>query len=174
MTKIQQSITVCPHPKNSAKLSLQSNQSFSLFASAHHLFIFKILTIFCRYPAQVIRVNTSGNVFDRQSMVRKSLLHVQNGLHALQAVESDINTDSVQRRSRSRKPHGNRRNTIVGIGQKEIKTISENRFVNFHDFHRALAPNLISLLNLIFISGLSNYKTHSRLPHPIPLLTHSL
>lgn len=39
------------------------------------------------------------------------------------------NTDSVKRRSRSRKPRGNRRNTIAGIDQKEIEGIAMNGFV---------------------------------------------
>jgi hypothetical protein len=103
-------------------------------------------------------------MFDRQSMVRKSLLHVQNGLHALQAVNvNEINTDSVQRRSRSRKPHGNRRNTIVGIGQKEIKTITENRFVNFDDFQRARVINLLKFD--FYIRACLIINSLFRLPH---------
>jgi hypothetical protein len=103
-------------------------------------------------------------MFDRQSMVRKSLLHVQNGLHALQVVNgNDINTDSVQRRSRSRKPHGNRRNTIVGIGQKEIKTITENRFVNFDDFHRARVINLLKFY--FYFRACLIINSIFRLPH---------
>lgn len=41
------------------------------------------------------------------------------------------NADSVKRRSRSRKPRGNRRNTIAGIDQKEIEGIENavNGFV---------------------------------------------
>lgn len=85
-----------------------------------------------RYPAQLIKVDTSGKRFDRQCAARKSLLHVQSGLHALVEDANDSsNTDSVKRRSRSRKPRGNRRNTIAGTDQKEIEGISENGFVNF-------------------------------------------
>jgi len=94
-----------------------------------------------RYPAQLVRVDTSGKRFDRQSAARKSLLHVQTGLHAVieaaaadddeeeAAEDSNNNTDSVKRRSRSRKPRGKRRNTIAGTDQKEIEGISENGFV---------------------------------------------
>lgn len=44
---------------------------------------------------------------------------------------SNNNTDSVKRRSRSRKPRGNRRNTIAGIDQKEIEGMEKavNGFV---------------------------------------------
>lgn len=84
-----------------------------------------------RYPAQLIRVDTSGKRFDRQSAARKSLLHVQTGIAAqIEDQENDgSNTDSVKRRSRSRKPRGNRRNTIAGIDQKEIEEIAINGFV---------------------------------------------
>lgn len=82
-----------------------------------------------RYPAQLIRVDTSGKRFDRQSAARKSLLHVQSGLHAIEDANDSSNTDSVKRRSRSRKPRGNRRNTIAGTDQKEIEGIAENGFV---------------------------------------------
>lgn len=86
-------------------------------------------------------------------MARKSLLHVQNGLHALQTVESDTNTDSVQRRSRPRKPHGNRRNTIVGIGENEIKSTKlENRLVQL-----AFTPMKI------FIKFSHAYCTHQQI-----------
>lgn len=82
-----------------------------------------------RYPAQIVQVDTSGKRFDRQSAARKSLLHVQTGLHAVEDANDSSNTDSVKRRSRSRKPRGNRRNTIAGTDQKEIEGIAENGFV---------------------------------------------
>lgn len=85
---------------------------------------------FFRYPAQVIKVDTSGKRFDRQSAARKSLLHVQSDLHAIEDANDSSNTDSVKRRSRSRKPRGNRRNTIAGTDQKEIEGITENGFVS--------------------------------------------
>lgn len=89
-----------------------------------------------RYPAQIVRVDTSGKRFERQSAARKSLLHVQTGLHAMEDANDSSNTDSVKRRSRSRKPRGNRRNTIAGIDQKEIEGIAVNGFVN--DFFLSL------------------------------------
>lgn len=61
------------------------------------------------------------------SVARKSLLHVQSGMH--EVVEIDTGDNSVKRRSRSRKPRGKRRNTIAGIDQKEIEGITENGFV---------------------------------------------
>lgn len=101
----------------------------------HSLFIIQISNH--RYPAQLVRVDTSGKRFDRQSAARKSLLHVQMGLHALEDENDSSNTDSVKRRSRSRKPRGNRRNTIAGIDQKEIEGIevAVNGFVKFSSFH---------------------------------------
>lgn len=95
-----------------------------------------------RYPAQLIRVDTSGKRFDRQSAARKSLLHVQTGMAAVvgavedQSNDSTNNTDSVKRRSRSRKPRGNRRNTIAGIDQKEIEGIEKavNGFVSIFPY----------------------------------------
>lgn len=61
------------------------------------------------------------------SVARKSLLHVQSGMH--EVVEIDTGDNTVKRRSRSRKPRGKRRNTIAGIDQKEIEGITENGFV---------------------------------------------
>lgn len=80
-------------------------------------------------------MDTSGKRFDRQSAARKSLLHVQSGLHAIEDANDSSNTDSVKRRSRSRKPRGNRRNTIAGTDQKEIEGITENGFVYASYFH---------------------------------------
>lgn len=76
-------------------------------------------------------MDTSGKRFDRQSAARKSLLHVQSGLHAIEDANDSSHTDSVKRRSRSRKPRGNRRNTIAGTDQKEIEGITENGFVYY-------------------------------------------
>lgn len=95
---------------------------------SHFQFLTSWITIF-RYPAQLIQVDISGKRFDRQSAARKSLLHVQSGLHAIEDANDSSNTDSVKRRSRSRKPRGNRRNTIAGTDQKEIEGIAENGFV---------------------------------------------
>lgn len=79
-------------------------------------------------------MDTSGKRFDRQSAARKSLLHVQSGLHVVEDANDSSHTDSVKRRSRSRKPRGNRRNTIAGTDQKEIEGITENGFVSFLTF----------------------------------------
>ena len=84
-----------------------------------------------RYPAQIVRVDTSGKRFDRMSVARKSLLHVQSGMHEVVEINED---NTVKRRSRSRKPRGKRRNTIAGIDQKEIEGITENGFVFTFDF----------------------------------------
>ena len=68
-------------------------------------------------------------------------MHVQTGMAAVVgAIEdqsndsSNNNTDSVKRRSRSRKPRGNRRNTIAGIDQKEIEGMEKavNGFVTIY------------------------------------------
>lgn len=103
-------------------------------------------SFFPRYPAQIVRVDTSGKRFDRQSAARKSLLHVQTGLHAIEDVGNDSNTDSVKRRSRSRKPRGNRRNTIAGIDQKEIEGITVNGFVITFYMHIFFPLLLYSIL----------------------------
>lgn len=97
-----------------------------------YLVVYNSKIISFRYPAQVIKVDTSGKRFDRQSAARKSLLHVQSGLHAIEDANDSSHTDSVKRRSRSRKPRGNRRNTIAGTDQKEIEGITENGFVYSH------------------------------------------
>lgn len=85
-----------------------------------------IKIVYFRYPAQIVRVDTSGKRFDRMSVARKSLLHVQSGMHEVVEISDD---NTVKRRSRSRKPRGKRRNTIAGIDQKEIEGITENGFV---------------------------------------------
>ncbi|XP_070490953.1 serine-rich adhesin for platelets [Chironomus tepperi] len=104
------------------------------------------LILASKYPAQLIRVDTSGKRFDRQSAARKSLLHVQTGLHAIEDANDSSNTDSVKRRSRSRKPRGNRRNTIAGIDQTEIEEIavngdaSEHEMSTFRDNETTIVP----------------------------------
>lgn len=128
MKKTVHSIIDYHRPRNSVRHWLQSMKYLNfLFIKISNIeFIF-------RYPAQVIRVDTSGKRFDRQSAARKSLLHVQTGIAAqIEDQENDSsNTDSVKRRSRSRKPRGNRRNTIAGIDQTEIEEIAINGFVTF-------------------------------------------
>lgn len=70
-----------------------------------------------RYPAVTIRVDISGKQFDRMCTTRKSLLHVQTS----QTVED--NTETLRRRTRSRKPRGKRRNTIAGDGKEIVEAI---------------------------------------------------
>lgn len=130
-TKTCHSITGYHHPKNNAWYWLQGNLlPAPLYRQSHNS---PRITAF-RYPAQIVKVDTSGKRFDRQSAARKSLLHVQSGLHAIEDANDSSNTDSVKRRSRSRKPRGTRRNTIAGTDQKEIEGITENGFVSLIRF----------------------------------------
>ena len=78
----------------------------------------KNLYIF-RFPAELIRVDTSGKRFDRMCIARKSMLHVGLQLSEHNNLNDDVQT--VKRRSRSRKPRSKRRNTIAGTDQKEIE-----------------------------------------------------
>lgn len=130
-----------PSPEEQCQ-TLASKYETSFHTNIFHsliLFFFSLL----RYPAQLIRVDTSGKRFDRQSAARKSLLHVQTGIAAQieEQANDSSNTDSVKRRSRSRKPRGNRRNTIAGIDQTEIEEIAVNGFVliyfNSHQWLKA-------------------------------------
>lgn len=72
-------------------------------------------------------MDISGRRFDRMTVARKSLLHVQMGMHAVDIGDED----TVKRRARSRKPRGKRRNTIAGTDQKEIEEVAGNGFVHF-------------------------------------------
>lgn len=72
-------------------------------------------------------MDTSGRRFDRMTVARKSLLHVQMGMHAVEIGDED----TVKRRARSRKPRGKRRNTIAGTDQKEIEEVAGNGLVQF-------------------------------------------
>lgn len=130
-TKTCLSITGYHRPKNNAWYWLRSNLLPAPIADQIHNS--PRITTF-RYPAQIVKVDTSGKRFDRQSAARKSLLHVQSGLHAIEDANDSSNTDSVKRRSRSRKPRGTRRNTIAGTDQKEIEGITENGFVSLIRF----------------------------------------
>ncbi|KAL4705977.1 hypothetical protein ACJJTC_019332 [Scirpophaga incertulas] len=64
-----------------------------------------------KFPPEVVAIDTSGKFFDRMCSSRKSL-HV---------VEGAGETDTVKRRTRTRKPRGKRRNTISGTDQKELR-----------------------------------------------------
>ncbi|XP_055551773.1 uncharacterized protein LOC129734079 [Wyeomyia smithii] len=82
-----------------------------------------------KFPAETIRVDTSGRRFDRMCATRKSLLHFvsasdQAEANAIQQDGSD--GDTLRRRSRPRRPRGKRRNTIAGTDQKEIAEVVNN------------------------------------------------
>ncbi|CAB3239397.1 unnamed protein product [Arctia plantaginis] len=64
-----------------------------------------------KFPPQVVAIDTSGKFFDRMCSSRKSL-HIEN---------TTGETDTVKRRTRTRKPRGKRRNTISGTDQKELR-----------------------------------------------------
>lgn len=72
-----------------------------------------------RFPAELIRVDTSGRRFERMCGARKSMLHVPLNIGEHNNLNDDVQT--VKRRSRSRKPRNKRRNTIAGTDQKEIE-----------------------------------------------------
>ncbi|KAJ2951956.1 hypothetical protein O0L34_g4214 [Tuta absoluta] len=69
----------------------------------------QLRVIASKFPPEVIAIDTSGKFFDRMCSSRKSLL-AEPG-----------ETDTVKRRTRSRKPRGKRRNTISGTDQKELR-----------------------------------------------------
>ncbi|RVE43694.1 hypothetical protein evm_011648 [Chilo suppressalis] len=70
----------------------------------------QLRVIASKFPPEVVAIDTSGKFFDRMCSSRKSLL-----------VESIGETDTVKRRTRTRKPRGKRRNTISGTDQKELR-----------------------------------------------------
>lgn len=70
------------------------------------------LLSFFRFTPEVVAIDTSGKFFDRICSSRKSLVQIESGTGE---------TDTVKRRTRSRKPRGKRRNTISGTDQKELR-----------------------------------------------------
>ncbi|XP_022825054.1 uncharacterized protein LOC111355412 [Spodoptera litura] len=64
-----------------------------------------------KFPPEVVAIDTSGKFFDRMCSSRKSL-HLES---------TTGETDTVKRRTRTRKPRGKRRNTISGTDQKELR-----------------------------------------------------
>ncbi|KAG7307796.1 hypothetical protein JYU34_006391 [Plutella xylostella] len=64
-----------------------------------------------KFPPELVAIDTSGKFFDRMCTSRKSLVQL----------ETTGETDTVKRRTRSRKPRGKRRNTISGTDQKELR-----------------------------------------------------
>lgn len=69
-----------------------------------------------KYPAEIVRVNTSNVRFDRMCSIRKSLGHVPMG-----KVRYLDEFQATRRSLRPRKGSGKRRNTIAGIDDKDIK-----------------------------------------------------
>ncbi|XP_021188618.3 mucin-2 [Helicoverpa armigera] len=64
-----------------------------------------------KFSPEVVAIDTSGKFFDRMCSSRKSL-HLES---------TAGETDTVKRRTRTRKPRGKRRNTISGTDQKELR-----------------------------------------------------
>lgn len=73
-------------------------------------------TIAQKYPAELVRVNTSKVRFERMCSIRKSLGHVPMG-----KVRYLDEFQAARRTVRPRKASGKRRNTIAGIDDKDIK-----------------------------------------------------
>ncbi|XP_060801928.1 mucin-2 [Amyelois transitella] len=70
----------------------------------------QLRVIASKFPPEVVAIDTSGKFFDRMCSSRKSL-----------HIEPTGETDTVKRRTRTRKPRGKRRNTISGTDQKELR-----------------------------------------------------
>ncbi|XP_039749450.1 uncharacterized protein LOC120626161 isoform X2 [Pararge aegeria] len=71
----------------------------------------QLRVIASKFPPELVSIDTSGKFFDRMCNSRKSL-HIET---------STGETDTVKRRTRTRKPRGKRRNTISGTDQKELR-----------------------------------------------------
>ncbi|CAG9136684.1 unnamed protein product [Plutella xylostella] len=71
----------------------------------------QLSVIASKFPPELVAIDTSGKFFDRMCTSRKSLVQL----------ETTGETDTVKRRTRSRKPRGKRRNTISGTDQKELR-----------------------------------------------------
>lgn len=69
-----------------------------------------------KYPAELVRVNTSNVRFERMCSIRKSLGHVPVG-----KIRYQDEFQATRRSLRPRKASGKRRNTIAGIDDKDIK-----------------------------------------------------
>nr|CAD7573814.1 unnamed protein product [Timema californicum] len=70
-----------------------------------------VQTVALRFPSEVVPVDISGRAFDRMSLLRRSLIHV----------EVDESGAVRRRGGRGRKTRGKRRNTIAGTDQKELR-----------------------------------------------------
>nr|CAD7265277.1 unnamed protein product [Timema shepardi] len=71
----------------------------------------QVQTVALRFPSEVVPVDISGRAFDRMSLLRRSLIHV----------EVDESGAVRRRGGRGRKTRGKRRNTIAGTDQKELR-----------------------------------------------------
>ncbi|XP_018561614.2 uncharacterized protein LOC108903802 isoform X1 [Anoplophora glabripennis] len=68
-----------------------------------------------RFPAEIVAVDVSGRSFDRMSIQRRSLMHVDPGDKTVDGVAS-----MKRSKTRNRRPRSRRRNTLAGTDQKEI------------------------------------------------------
>ncbi|KFB53254.1 AGAP001583-PA-like protein [Anopheles sinensis] len=80
-----------------------------------------------KFPAETIKIDTSGRPFDRMSSTRRSALVC----YAPRPKKDDSKPeeDTVRRRSRLRRPRGKRRNTIAGTDQREIAEVISKGYV---------------------------------------------
>ncbi|XP_053660997.1 uncharacterized protein LOC128709983 [Anopheles marshallii] len=74
-----------------------------------------------KFPAETIKIDTSGRAFDRMSSTRKSL--VCYTVTRAKKDDTKPEEDTVRRRSRLRRPRGKRRNTIASSDQREIAEV---------------------------------------------------
>ncbi|XP_035781862.1 uncharacterized threonine-rich GPI-anchored glycoprotein PJ4664.02-like [Anopheles albimanus] len=74
-----------------------------------------------KFPAETIKIDTSGRVFDRMSCARRSLVCYTTTRSKKD--DGKPEEDTVRRRSRLRRPRGKRRNTIAGTDQREIAEV---------------------------------------------------
>ncbi|XP_049301053.1 uncharacterized protein LOC125774824 [Anopheles funestus] len=74
-----------------------------------------------KFPAETIKIDTSGRAFDRMSSTRKSLVCYTTTRGKKDDTKPE--EDTVRRRSRLRRPRGKRRNTIASSDQREIAEV---------------------------------------------------
>ena len=83
-----------------------------------------------RFPAETIKIDTSGRAFDRMSSTRKSLVCYTTTRQKKEGDAAKPEEDTVRRRSRLRRPRGKRRNTIASSDQREIAEVINKGYVN--------------------------------------------
>uniref|UniRef100_A0A1S4GCC8 Wiskott-Aldrich syndrome protein family member n=1 Tax=Anopheles gambiae TaxID=7165 RepID=A0A1S4GCC8_ANOGA len=76
-----------------------------------------------KFPAETIKIDTSGRAFDRMSSTRKSLVCYTTTRQKKEGDAAKPEEDTVRRRSRLRRPRGKRRNTIASSDQREIAEV---------------------------------------------------